>query len=851
MWRATIKGLLAKKVRLVLTALSVVLGIGFVAGTYVLTDTMNAAFDQLFSTTAQASDVTVRSVSAFTPEAGGPGGGGGEEREPVPASLLATVDQVPGVALAAGSVNGYAQFVDPATGDTIGGLGPPTLGLNWNAMSDSVLSLREGDQPQGPDEVVVDAATAEKYGLTVGAQIRILFVGKPREFTIVGVAGFGTADNLAGATLAIFDTPTAQTVLNKQGVFDAIEARGEAGVTPTQLRDAIQPVLPDKIEAVTTADVGAEQAALFRQALGFFQTALLVFAGVALFVGSFIIFNTFSIIVAQRTRELALLRALGASRRQVMVSVIAEAVLVGVLASAIGVLAGIGIAVGLKALLGVFGIDLPSTGVQVQMRTVVVSLVVGTVITTLAAIMPARRAASVSPIEALREGDQAAGHARGRGRRLALGGLVAGLGVASLLFGLFGSPDKAYLYVGLGAAVTFVGVAMLSPYAAGPVASVIGSPLSKIGASGSLGRRNAMRNPKRTARTASALMIGLGLVAMVAILASSLKASFDAALEKSLKADFTVATANFTPFSPDVATRIAAVPGVQAASAFRQAGFRVNGVSAFVTGIDPATILDVAALDSEQENLASLGPDGLLVSRKVADANGWSVGDAVQAAFPASGAHPLTISGILAEPGVVGDYAITLETYEGLFVQQLDSFVLVKLAPGTDIATAQLAMEAAVTDFGNVQVLDQATFREKQAGFIDQLLGLVTALLAMAIVIALFGIVNTLSLSIHERTRELGLLRAVGMSRRQTKAMVRAESVIIALFGALLGIAVGVFFGWAMQHSLEGQGVTELKIPVGTLLVYLILTAGAGVVAAIFPARRAAKLDILQAISYE
>ncbi|MGZ4131474.1 MAG: ABC transporter permease [Actinomycetota bacterium] len=850
MWRATIKGLLAKKVRLVLTALSVVLGIGFVAGTYVLTDTMNSAFDQLFAATSQASDVTVRSTTAFTPEQNG-GGGGGQERTPVPASLLETVRQVPGVDVAVGSVQGYAQFVDPKTGDAVGGFGPPTIGLNWNELSDRVLTIREGGPPQGPDQVLVDAATAQKYGMRVGAQVRILLVGPPKVFTISGIVGFGTADNLAGATLAVFDTRTAQQVLDKHGVFDAIEARGDTGVTPTQLRADIQKVLPSGVEAVTTADVGAEAAAQFRQALGFFQTALLVFAGVALFVGSFIIFNTFSIIVAQRTRELALLRALGASRGQVLVSVIAEAILVGLVASAIGVLAGIGIAVGLKALLHAFGIELPSTGVVVQTRTIVVSLVVGTVITTLAAILPARRAAAVAPVEALREADPAAIHERGRGRRLAVAGLIAVVGVAALLYGLFGSPDKAYVYVGLGAALTFVGIAMLSPYVAGPVASVLGAPLARLGSSGGLGRRNAMRNPRRTARTSSALMIGLGLVAMVAILASSLKASFDAALQKSLTADFTIATTNFSSFSPDVRTQVASVPGVLAASAFRQAGFQVDGQNAFVTGFDPATISEVTVLDFAQGSLDALGPDGVLVSQHVADARGWSVGDTVDAAFASVGAHPLTIAGILKDAGVVGDYAIAIDTFQRLFVQQLDSFILVKLQPGADVATTQKAIEASVKDFANIQVLDQATFRQQQEGFIDQLLGLVTALLAMAILIALFGIVNTLSLSIHERTRELGLLRAVGMSRRQAKRMVRVESVIIALFGALLGILVGVFFGWALQHSLIGQGITELKIPVGTLVVYVVFAALAGVLAAIPPARRAAKLDVLQAIAYE
>jgi putative ABC transport system permease protein len=849
--RATLKSLLARKVRLVLTALSIVLGIGFVAGTYVLTDTMNAAFDQLFATTAQASDVTVRSVSAFTPEQAGPGGGGGEEREPVPEGLLETVRGVPSVAEAEGAVQGYAQIVDPATGDPIGGVGPPTIGVNWNAFSDEVLRLHEGREPQGPGEVVVDAATARTHAIAVGTKVRILFVGRPDEFTVVGIVGFGDADNLGGATLAAFDTATAQRVLDKQGVFDAIEARGDEGIPPTRLRDDIQPVLPPHTEAVTTADVGAEQAAQLQDALGFFKTALLVFAGIALFVGAFLIFNTFSIIVAQRTRELGLLRALGASRRQVHGSVLIEATVVGVVMSAVGVLAGVGIAAGLKALLAAFGIDLPSTGIVIAARTVVVSLLVGTIVTVVAAILPARRAASVAPVEAMREADTSGAPNRVRVRRIVIAAVVTLVGVGALLFGLFGSPPKAYLYVGLGAAFTFVGVAMISPTIARPVASAIGAPLARAGSASTLGRRNAMRNPSRTARTASALMIGLGLVSMVAILAASLKASFDAALEKSLRADFTIATTSFTPFSPDISDRVAEVDGVAAASPFRQGGFRVGTQTAFVTGFDPATIEAVTSLELRDGGLQGVGDGGILVSDRVADDHGWQVGDEVPAAFGAAGSHPFRVAGILSDPGVLGDYAIGLADYERLFSQQLDAFVLVKLDPGADVDATETALERAVAPYGNVDVLDQASFREKQAGFIDQILGLITTLLAMAIVIALFGIVNTLGLSVYERTRELGLLRAVGMSRRQTKRMVRVEAVIMALFGALLGIVVGVFFGWALRRSLEGEGVTELMIPVGTLFVYLVIAGLAGVVAAIWPARRAAKLDVLQAIAYE
>ena len=421
MWRATFKSLLAKKLRLVLTAVSVVLGVGFVAGTYVLTDTMNAAFDQLFAQTSEASDVVVRSVSAFdSTVTDGGGGGGGQERKPLPESLLGDVTAVPGVAAAAGDVQGYAQMVDPATDEVIGGVGPPTIGTNWNELADQVLDIREGSPPTGPDDVVIDAATASSSTLAVGDRISILFQGPPREFTISGIAGFGEADNLGGATLAVFDTETAQDVLGKEGVYDAISVVAEEGVSATQLRASIAQVLPERVEAVTSTSVADEQSEALQEGLGFFRTALLVFAFVALFVGSFIIFNTFSIIVAQRTRELALLRALGASRRQVVVSVVLEAFVVGLVASVLGILAGIGIALGLQGLLGLFNIDLPSTALQLLPRTIVVSMVVGVGVTVAASILPARRAGTVAPIQAMREADDAPPPRSLAGRRLAV-----------------------------------------------------------------------------------------------------------------------------------------------------------------------------------------------------------------------------------------------------------------------------------------------------------------------------------------------------------------------------------------------------------------------------------------------
>ena len=850
MLRATLKSLLARKLRLTLTALSIVLGVGFVAGTFVLTDTMNKAFDDLFAQTSAGSDVIVRSTSAFTPEQGGPGGGSQNERAPVSDTVLPTIEAVPGVKTAEGGVVGYAQMIDPATGEAIGGVGPPTLGANWIETSTGLV-LRSGSRPSDGGQVAVDAGTAKKYELTVGESIKILFQGPPREFKISGVAGFGSADNLAGATLAIFDTRTAQDVLGKRGQFDEIDVVADPNVSPVQLQQRIADVLPKGTEAVTSSKVADEQAKQLQEALGFFRTALLVFAFIALFVGAFIIFNTFSIIVAQRTRELALLRAIGASRRQVLSSVMIEAFVIGLVASALGLVAGIGIALGLKGLLAAFGLDLPSTSMQLQPRTVVAAFVVGTVVTVAASILPARRAARVAPVEALREAADT-GVGGTLHRRLVAGLIVTGLGVAALLYGLFGNQSNAGALIGFGAAATFIGIAILSPLGARPLAGAIGAPIRGRGIQGKLGRENAMRNPRRTASTASALMIGLGLVSMVAILSASLKASFDVALERSLKADFVLNTSSFTGFSPDAAAKVRDVPGVASVSEFRQGGFQVSGSSAFLTAVDPATVDQVATLDLSSGALQALEDGKVVAYDETAAKEGWSIGDQIPSAFATTGKEPLTMGGTFSENGVVGgDYLVSLATYQKYFTEQLDSFVMVKLEPGADPARTQTAIETATKDFGGLEVQDQTAFREQQAGFVNQLLGLVTALLAMAILIALFGIVNTLGLSIFERTRELGLLRAVGMGRKQVKRMIRWESVIIAILGAMLGVVIGVCFGWALQQALAPQGVTELKIPVGQLILYVVFAGLAGVLAAIWPARRAAKLNVLESIAYE
>jgi putative ABC transport system permease protein len=849
--RATLKSLFARKVRLGLTALSIVLGVGFVAGTLVLTDTMNKAFNDLFKQVEVGTDVVVRGVSAFTPDQSGPGGGGvNQARSPIPADLLKTVEQVPGVAAAHGDVTGTIVVVDPVTGKSVGGVGPPTLAANWSGGG--ALELRQGSPPTGPDQVVIDAGTAAKHQLRLGQRITIIAHGSPATFTLTGIAGFGSADNLAGATLALFDTPTAQKLLGREGEFDQISVRAVHGVSPGELRTRIAGVLPPRVEAVTATAVADEQAKTLQDALGFFRTALLVFAFIALFVGAFIIFNTFTIIVTQRSRELGLLRALGASRRQVLTSVVLEAIITGFVAAAVGIVAGVGIALGLKLLLRAFGIDLPSTSLQLEGRTVIVGLLIGVVVTLVASVVPALRASRVSPIEAMRDTPDAGRRAGLGWRRVVPGVLVTSLGVALLLFGLFGNASSAASLVGLGAALTFVGVAIVSPLIARPLAGVIGLPIRRLGIQGRLGRENAMRNPRRTASTASALMIGLGLVSMVSILSASLTASITDTLQRTLKADYVLTSSSFAPFSPAVAAKVRQVSGVHTVSEFRQGGFRVNGNDTELVAVDPATVEDVTELKLSPGAQEALQEGKVVVYTKTATDDGLKAGDPLAAAFATTGSAPLVVGGTFGENSLVNvNYLVSLDTYAKYFPEQLDAFVMVKAAPGSDLSAMQGSLETAVKPFADVEVQNQAAYRKSQAGLVNQILGLVTALLAMAILIALFGIANTLGLSILERRREIGLLRAVGMGRRQVKRMIRWESVIIAVLGALMGIAIGAFFGWSLQRSLVPQGVNVLVFPVGQLAFYVVFAGLAGVLAAIWPARRAAKLNVLDAISYE
>jgi putative ABC transport system permease protein len=848
MGKATLKGLLAHKLRLAATALAIVLGVSFVAGTYVLTDTITASFDTLFKQVTQGIDVAVRSQETFG------GFDTGEVRDPMPEEVLNEVKGVDGIRVAEGSVTGYAQLVGK-DGKAVTTGGAPSLGvsLSQGTAFSAGSTIRSGRLPSGPGELVVDAKTATDTGYKVGDRVKVLFQGPAKTFTVSGIIGFGQADNLGGARLVGFDLPTAQELLNRNGKFDEIDAAAAEGVTPEQLRDRVRAVLDPRYEVLTGAELAEDTAAQINDTIGrFLSTALLAFAFVSLLVGGFLIFNTFTIIVAQRTRELALLRCLGASRRQVMSSVLLESLIVAVIASLVGLGLGVLIASGLKALLSTFlGGDIPTTGIQFQPRTVIVSLAVGVIITVLAALLPALKATRVPPVAALQP-ETAFAPTGFRKRRIVLGVLVTVVGIALLLAGLFRPEGNRLVNVASGAVVVFFGVAILSPLIARPLARLIGWPFARaFRLPGALARQNAMRNPRRTASTAAALMIGLALVAFVSIFAASIKASTTKTLEDTVSADYILFNDQFQPFSPEAAQRLAQQPELAAVAGMRIGPWKLNGAGKSLFAVDPAAYSQVVKTETTAGSLDALASGGLAVKDTVAKANGWTVGENVAMEFPRTGVQQIPVKAIYTDNQLNGDYLLALSDYERNYSDQADSQILVKAAPGVPPASSRAAVDRVMADFPNVTVRDQAEFRDQQARQIDQIINLFYSLLGLAILIALFGIVNTLGLSIFERIRELGLLRAVGATRAQLRSMIRWEAVIIAVLGAVLGLAVGVFFGWTIVRALASQGISEFTLPAGQLLLFVVAAGLAGILAAVLPGRRAAKVDVLRAITTE
>lgn len=851
----TLKSLASRKLRTALTSIAIILGVAMISGTFVLTDTINKSFDDIFQAGYEGIDVVVspRTVDGLESQEGGP------TAQPVPEALIDRVAAVDGVELAEGAVTGQVSIRDE-NGDAITRGGAPNFAAGVGDDRFNPFRYNEGREPANDSEVAVDAMTARNQDFALGDAITIVGEEGTKDYTLVGIARYGDVDSLGGASFALMTVTEAQRITGRVGEVDEIDAAAVDGVSAEELRDRIAAELENEPVTVRTGQESADkQSSDLQDQLGFLRTALLVFGGIAVFVGAFVIYNTFSITVAQRTRELALLRTLGASRGQVLGGVAFEAFLIGLAASVLGMLGGLLLAPGLTALFAAVGFEIPTGGSVVAVRTVVVALLVGTIVTVLASLAPALRATRIAPIAAMREG---LSEGEGHQRRPYFATLLLLVGIGLLVAGLFGggSGGQAATLLGLGAAVVFLAVALLSPRLVRPLAAGIGRPLqAAFGLSGRLARENATRNPARTAVTAAALMIGVALVAFVSIFAAGLQGSVEASVDRAFTGDLTVlSTDGFSPIPEGVQTAVDETPGVASSSAFRFSQSRVQGVSGNVAviGVDPEVADSYTATwkEGDDQLLRDLGRDGALVNAGSAAGAAKNVGDRLEVLTPIGNRVSLTVRGILDEGEfdlLGGGMVVSTAVVQEAFGVRRPALLSVAFDDSRPVAQTRAAVdETLASRYPNVEAQDREELKESQSDQIGQLLSLIYALLALSVVVSLFGIVNTLALSVFERTRELGMLRAIGTTKRQIRSIVRLEAVITSLIGAGLGVVLGVLFALLVSRPLEEEGFV-LTFPIVTLLILLVLSALAGVVAAIMPARRAAKLDVLEALAYE
>jgi putative ABC transport system permease protein len=849
MTKVSLRGLAQRKLRAFVTMLAVLLGVAFIAGSYVLTDTINRSFDDIFDTAYAGTDVAISSSTTGQTDAAEP--------PAFPARYLETVEQVPGVEQAAGGIFTTGRFVD-AEGEPLSAGFAPEFISSVAPEPFETLTYTEGRPPQTADEASIDQSTADREGFEPGDTLRIAGEAGAKEYEITGIQRLGDTTG-GGSGTSVLTLPEAQRLTGKEGEFDAISVEAAEGVEPGELSRRINEVLPARLTVETGNQAAERQSQDIKDDLSFLRIILLVFGGVALLVGSFLIFNTFSITVAQRIRELGMLRTLGATRGQILRGMILEAAIIGLIGSLLGVVAGIGLAGLLNALLKSIGADLPNTGTVIATRTVILALVVGMLVTLAAALTPALRATQVSPMAALLEAELPESHRRGR-IFTAIAVLLMLGGIGLVCAGLFGGIEDANAAAGLvggGAVATLFGVAMFSPRLVRPLASLVGWPLERLrGITGRLARENAVRKPGRTAVTAGALMIGLAVVVFVTVFAAGLSASVSNAIDRNFQGDLVLQnTDGFSPFSPGAARLAEGVEGVETVSSLSFAGGVRNGKDVRLSGVDPARVDDVLTLDWEEgspSTIANLSSSGAVVDDAWAQSNDLSVGDDVRIRTPLERDVTYTVEGTIKDNAdLLGNVVVTEEQLATQFAVREPSFTFLRLAPGADAdAVQERVSEAVDRRFPTVDTLNQQELKDNQQAQINQLVNFFYVLLALAIIISLLGIVTTLALSIHERTRELGMLRAVGMSRRQVRGLVRYESVITALIGAILGTVLGIVFATLMSVPLSDEGF-ELAYPVGTLLLLFVLAALAGVLAAIGPARRAARLDVLRAVAYE
>ncbi|MGQ4360455.1 ABC transporter permease [Streptomyces sp. SAS_272] len=842
MFRTALRNVLAHKARLLMTVLAVMLGVAFVSGTLVFTNTLSNAlqnssakgFDQVDVAVTAESQPDVGDRIVKTPE--------------LTQALLEQSAKVPGAASAIGVVNGFTAIADK-DGKLVGG-GFQSQGGNYWGEKDARYPLVSGHAPSGRDEVLIDSRTAERAGYEVGDTVRISVDGPVLTPKIVGVFTTDDGNVAAGGSLALFDTASAQTLFGKPGTYDEIDVKAAAGTSQSALKSALDAALPEgQVETTTGRRLADDQAEAISASMSGMKQGLLVFAGIALFVGTFIIANTFTMLVAQRTKELALMRAVGASRRQVTRSVLIEAFVVGTVAGVSGLVAGIGIGAGLRSLLGTLGATVPDGPLVVSPGTVATAMVVGVVITMVAAWLPGRRAAKIPPVAAM-SSVHAAATAKSLVLRNTLGALFSAAGVAVVLAATTMDGSDGQAPMGLGAVLLIIGVFILTPLLSRPLIAASAPVLRIFGVSGKLARQNSVRNPRRTAATASALMIGLTLITGMTVMAGSLQKSIDKMASSAIKADYVVSMANGNELSPDVDAKLKAVDGVTATSPMRNAPGRIDGNTEYLTGVTGSAFGELTDLPMDNGAFTVAGSQ-VAVDADTAKSYGWKAGSAFTVHYEDGKSQRLTVSGVYESNELIRGILLDNSALTPHVEDPSDMQVMVKTSDGVSDGTKD-RLEKALGSNPAIKVQSKQDLSDEIAKMFTLLLNMLYGLLAMAVIVAVLGVVNTLAMSVFERSQEIGMLRAIGLDRRSVKRMVRLESLVISLFGGVLGIGLGVFFGWAAGELLGTKMATyELVVPWGRMAVFLALAAAVGILAALWPARRASRLNMLTAIKSE
>jgi putative ABC transport system permease protein len=842
-FRIALKGILGRKARLILTSLAVILGTSFLAGTSVFSDTLNRTFDNLFSDVFKNVDAYVRSTQVIDADFGQ------EERQRISADLVSIVEKVPGVRDASPDIQAFARIIGK-DGKPIGsdGQGPPTFGSIGEEFAGALWSTAKGDWPNGPTEVVIDEASAKAGKYELGDTVKVVAQSGSREFTLVGIASYGDVRSPGGATFALFDSVTAAEFLTKPGFIDAILVSGDGSVSDEELSKAIQDALPttSKTETLTGAEITLETQDQIGSALDFFGILLSTFSFIALGVGCFVIYNVFSISAAQRQRENALLRAIGASRKQITRAMLIEATVVGLLGSVIGLVAGIGLSAGLSALLRTVNIDIPSGGLVLSQNTVTSTIIIGLIVTVLSAILPARRAGKVPPLAAMRA--TALEIAEPGRKRLYTGLISIALGLAIIVAVVMGASNN---YLGIGILFVFIGTIVLGPIIARPVAMFLGRPAARFrGVTGVMARQNSARNPKRTSRTASPVLIGVALVTAVTALAASIKGQIDDVFTAQFKGDYAISTdaRGFGGLSPSLAVDLNKMPQVEKATGFGFLTVKIEDNGQYLTTITPKTIEGLWDIGLINATYSDLTTSDIFVSEKTAKKKNIALGSVLQTTFGDGSTRPLKVAGFFVNDEI-GNYIANSALVEGSAIIMFDIGVYIKTKDNVDKAEAFTALENAVKKYGQGELLTKQEYINKQSGQVNQLLGLIYGLLMLSVIISIVGIIITLLLSVFERQRELALLRAVGMTRSQVRTTVRWESVITSLLGAVLGIILGIGLGWVIVFALKDQGLTSFKLPVGPTIVIMIMSFIVGLFAAIYPAWRATRVNILDALN--